>query len=717
MRFYYRFICCLLISCGCYYWTIAQNNLSDSLISALNKTLPDTDRIDILNKIGWELRSSVPDSAYQYLEKAVSLADSIKDMRRLATAYRYLGIVSKNLSKLDEALENYEKAESLFKQLADRKGQAEVLNNIGYVYHVKGDNTRAIEKLIACRTLAEELGLESTLISSLSTLGIIYIDQKNFVQAYQVLSQAQLNCEKRNDLNQLRFIYLNLGVLYFHKHKSDSALYYYEKSADACRKVNDLLNLSNALTNIGSLLTDMRKYEKALKYLSEALEVKKALGNEYEQIITLGAIAMAYQESQQPSKAEFYMNQAVELATKVNTYRSLMLGNQIQYQIYASQRKFEQAYLSMSDYMRFHDSLTSETNNRRIAELQARYETAEKERKIALYQKNEELAKEQIRRQYFYIIGVIVALALVFVIALVLLRSNRIKQSANRRLAEANDQIQRTLIEVQHQKEIIEEKNNEIQDSIHYARRIQNAILPTDADIKRLLAQVHISSGLFYRPRDIVSGDFYWIGQYRDYLLAAVIDCTGHGVPGAFMSVVGYNLLNQVVIEHGLYLPGSILSELDIRVRQALHQDQADGTKDGMDVGLLQFSKTRDTVLFAGAGRPLYHQSGTTITEIKGDKFPVGGSQHGRKQFTTQEISLTASDRLILFSDGITDQFGGTAKRKFTPKRLKEFILAHQHTPIEMVGKALATEMDQWMENGKNPQLDDLTFWAFEYQV
>jgi serine phosphatase RsbU (regulator of sigma subunit) len=217
---------------------------------------------------------------------------------------------------------------------------------------------------------------------------------------------------------------------------------------------------------------------------------------------------------------------------------------------------------------------------------------------------------------------------------------------------------------------------------------------------------------IFYQPKDIVSGDFYWLAERDDYTFFCVADCTGHGVPGAFMSVVGSNALHHAVIELGLNDPDIILHTLDQKIRTALRQERHSESKDGMDIGLCVWHRTANRLRFAGAGRPLYHFSNGQLKEIKGDKFPIGGGQYDEKIFTAHDISLQTGDRLYLFSDGITDQFGGTAKKKFTPKRLREFILAQATQPLSRQSELFDETMTEWM-NGYT-QLDDLTLLAVE---
>ena len=250
----------------------------------------------------------------------------------------------------------------------------------------------------------------------------------------------------------------------------------------------------------------------------------------------------------------------------------------------------------------------------------------------------------------------------------------------------------------------IEEKNKDITDSIRYARRIQQAILPKEEQILHALPL----SFTLYLPRDIVSGDFYWFAQKEGYVLAAAVDCTGHGVPGAFMSMIGSSLLNEMVNEKNITDPADILHSLHAGVVHALKQGEEDSdSKDGMDVALCRLNTENGDLFFAGAMRPLYLVQQDTLTEIKGDKFPIGGSrkEDGTK-YTTHTVSLKPGERFYLSTDGYADQFGGPEKKKLMTKRFKELLLQIRNLPLKEQEKKLENFFTEW--KGNEPQLDDV---------
>ncbi|MDO1446073.1 PAS domain S-box protein [Rhodocytophaga aerolata] len=250
----------------------------------------------------------------------------------------------------------------------------------------------------------------------------------------------------------------------------------------------------------------------------------------------------------------------------------------------------------------------------------------------------------------------------------------------------------------------VQSKNKKITESINYAKRIQGAILPNNEIIKEIFPE----SFILYKPRDVVSGDFPWFLQRGDDMYIAAVDCTGHGVPGALISLIGYFLLNNIVNNKDVAEPGEVLDMLDKGVTQTLRQDSEDSsTRDGMDIALCKINLKTNTLQYAGAHRPLYFLHGGELTEVKGDKFPIGGGQYkSRTSFTTTTLTISEGDAVYFCSDGFPDQFGGPDNRKFSPKRIREIILEHSHNNIETVHKVFDQEFEAW--KGEEKQTDDV---------
>lgn len=265
-------------------------------------------------------------------------------------------------------------------------------------------------------------------------------------------------------------------------------------------------------------------------------------------------------------------------------------------------------------------------------------------------------------------------------------------------LVVSHDITERKMIELE-----VQNKNKKITESINYAKRIQTAILPNTRLINRALPD----SFILYKPRDVVSGDFPWFVQIKDEIFIAAVDCTGHGVPGALLSLIGYFLLNDIVRSRKITEPGKILDLLDEGVTTTLRQDEDATTKDGMDIALCKINVAEGEVEYAGAHRPLYIMKNGVMDEIKGNKFPIGGGIFkNQTNFTNTKVKLEKGDSIYFSSDGFPDQFGGTEGRKFGPKRIREIVERVHSLPMNEAINTFDQEWEAW--RGETKQTDDV---------
>ncbi len=268
-------------------------------------------------------------------------------------------------------------------------------------------------------------------------------------------------------------------------------------------------------------------------------------------------------------------------------------------------------------------------------------------------------------------------------------------------------QVKERTLEIQHQKELIEDKNREILDSIYYAKRLQEAILPN----KNLLTNLFPESFILYYPKDIVAGDFYWLGTGNKAILA-IADCTGHGVSGALMSMLGMSLLNQLVNGKLITVPGMLLDLLHVAVVEALNQVE-NHTNEGMDIAICCFEEKANILHYAGANRPLWLMRNGELIIYQADKLPIGGVQiHSRTKFTTHSINLQKGDRIYLFTDGYADQFGGELGKKLMTKKLKELIANRENHAMSKQGETLHNFFHEW--KGNYEQVDDVLMMGIE---
>ena len=288
-------------------------------------------------------------------------------------------------------------------------------------------------------------------------------------------------------------------------------------------------------------------------------------------------------------------------------------------------------------------------------------------------------------------------------------------KSKNEEIEKKNRKLWQTSLAINEQKQIIEEKSKDIVASIRYASNIQQAILPKIAEIQKHLPEVFV----LYKPKDIVSGDFYWFAKQGENLIIAVVDCTGHGVPGAFMSMVGNDLLNQIIIERNVLDPAQILHSLNEGVIFSLKQSaDQHSVRDGMDMGLCMINLKENKLTYSGAVRPLWlfskNGQGIELNEFKGSIYGIGGVQYRDKPvYENHTISINKGDTFYMFSDGITDQFGGEKNKKFSKKRLNELLFKIQKSNLEKQQGKLEKALLDWQ--GKYEQIDDITFMGIRF--
>lgn len=264
---------------------------------------------------------------------------------------------------------------------------------------------------------------------------------------------------------------------------------------------------------------------------------------------------------------------------------------------------------------------------------------------------------------------------------------------------------------LQESSRIIEEQNKKILDSINYAKRIQKAIIPTDEELKEALGDYF----MYYKPKDVVSGDFPWLIRKDGMTYIAAVDCTGHGVPGAMMSLIGYLLLNGIMEARETPTPSEVLNELHKDVVKTLRQDDPENkAADGMDVAICRIDKKNKEVLYSGAHRPLYILKDGEVDQIKGDKFPIGGMQYkGENEFTDASVKFKGGESIYFFSDGLPDQFGGPDKLKFGPKRIRKLIEENNAKPLEEQKEVLSKAFEEWM--GEDKQIDDVLMLGIKF--
>jgi serine phosphatase RsbU (regulator of sigma subunit) len=338
--------------------------------------------------------------------------------------------------------------------------------------------------------------------------------------------------------------------------------------------------------------------------------------------------------------------------------------------------------------------------------LKTRFEVEKKETELegkakAEQEKMQAIARIEKKKQQFIIGAFIAGLTLILIFVFFIVNRLRITSKQKRIIEKQKAIVEKQKQETEHQKLLVEAHQKEIIDSINYAKRLQMAILPTTETVREHLPD----SFIFYQPKDIVSGDFYWIEHLDDTTFIAAADSTGHGVPGSMVSILCSNALNRAVKEFRLRNTGEILNKTRELVLETFAKSSSD-VKDGMDISLLAIHKAKQTLFWSGANNSLWYVVEGKLNEIKGDKQPIGKTENA-KPFTCHTVPYQAGSIFYLYTDGYADQFGGSKGKKFKYRQLQEYVLANSSRPMEEQKQLLGEEFENW--KGNLEQVDDVT--------
>jgi serine phosphatase RsbU (regulator of sigma subunit)/predicted negative regulator of RcsB-dependent stress response len=676
----------------------AQNTSVDSLKNLLNGLGLDTARVDVLNEIANTIFRADPEGAIQYSTEAKNLAEMINYPRGEALAYKNLGLGYYMQGEFTEAFRNWEPSLKIYRELGDNQLVANLLSNMGAIYHSIGKNVEAIEHYLPALKIAEELSDNERIGTLLLNIGVVYSEQSSTHDtAINYYHRAIEIGEQLNDPFIVGVSTLNMGEVYMEKEELDSALYYFEKSLTILTSSN---YISSALNFMGIIYTEKGDLQKALTYHQDALEIARKENAQRETVGALLGLASTYESQENPSRAIAYYKEAEVLAEEIGLNEELSGAYEGLATNYAEIRDYPNAYKYLSLQNEIDDVIYRIESENVTTELINSYQMEKKQNEIVLLEQEAEIDQLISRRRKA--ISIVTGLFGLLLLALAAGIYNRMRY------------IRKTNQKINKQKELIT-------DSITYAQRIQSAILPSQEEMNELLPEHFV----LYKPKDIVSGDFYWIKEVQDHLVIVGADCTGHGVPGAFMSMLGITMFNDLIGDRCFDAPGAILDRLRENVKEMLvQQGNSDEQKDGMDLAIAVFNKTTREIHFSGANNPLYiirkkdlpeqeelepfasvDNGDYRLFELKGDKQPIG-THWEETPFRTTSVKLLEQDAFYMFSDGYIDQFGGEERKKFKSMNFKKLLLSVQKESMDMQRQILEQTFEQW--RGPYEQLDDI---------
>ncbi|MBL4656167.1 MAG: tetratricopeptide repeat protein [Bacteroidia bacterium] len=672
----------------------------DSLKNILESTNDEIVKLNVLTKLAIKVHDTDPQQSIELFKKALFLSKKHKKPDKTLLLLHNLGKIYKDIDNYQLAINYYSAGLILAKAQKSLEYESRFATNMGGVYLYQGDYNNALKYMLNGLKIDEELGNKEDIGISYISLGAVYRTLENHDEALQYLFKARDIFVEAQSSYYSQYCYRHIGIVYSELGNSDSALKYYEISHELAQEINSKGNIAISLNNLGTEYQAIGNYQKALEYFNRSLALKTELEDKMGIAVTLGNLANVYFEYKKYDRAFTYYDKGLKIASEIGAEGLQMEFYETIAEKSADLSDYQKAYEYHQIFSQIKDSLLNTEKTKQIAEMQTKYETEKKEKEIELLNKDNELKatqlaqkEEEAQKQRVIMISVILTLVLSIAFALVLFNRFRLIRT------------QKNIIE--EQKGVVDQKNKDITDSINYANRIQNAILVPETEI----AGAFPESFLLYKPKDIVSGDFYFFSKFNENVILSVIDCTGHGVPGAFMSMVGNDALNHIVNEEKIIDPGKILAMLHDRVKTALRQEKI-GTEsqDGMDIAMCCINSKTLNAQFAGAYNPLYvlKNGNDEIEVMKADKIGIGGIVRGiERTFHTHNIKLSRGDCMYMFSDGYVDQFGGPKNKRFMSKRFKELIYEIRSLTMKEQKEKLDTAITEW--KGSFEQTDDIT--------
>lgn len=641
--------------------------------------------------------------AIKYYNKGLLLQKELGNKKDIANSLTNIGSFYYQQGDIDKTIKLYKEALALFKAVEDKKGEAIVLNNIGSIYKRQGDISRALKYFHKSLAIKKEVGDLNGIATSLNNIGNIYKNQNEYNKALNYYQQSLEIRKKGGDKDGMAYTLANIGTFYQNQDEIEKALEYLHKSLEIRKEINDKEGISSCLSNIGLIYYRLSEIDKAEDFFSKSLAIREEMGDKQGVASCLSSLGEIYLDRGNVFKAKTVGLKSLKLSQSLGFPRDIKSAAKLLTRVYERERKGMEALGMHKLYIQMRDSINNAETHKAAANQLAKYEydklrainVAENEkqklRKTAEYDKLIAIEKETKEKQkiimYASVGGVMFLVAFLFFVF------NRLKITRK----------QKDIIETQ--KEIVELAHKDITDSIAYAKRIQSAILPPVKVVKEHLQD----SFILYKPKDVVAGDFYWLesvaptGDKKEAtILFAAADCTGHGVPGAMVSVVCNNALNRSVREHGITDPAKILDKTRTIIIEEFDKSEED-VRDGMDIALC--SMEGGILKYAGAHNPLWIIRDGEIIETKANKQPIGKFMY-KEPYTTHTFELKKGDTIYIFSDGYVDQFGGEKGKKFKTKAFRELLLSIQDQSMDNQKNTIDKVFEDW--RGDLEQIDDV---------
>ena len=685
----------LTMLCAVHSLLLAQKIPTEAL-QKINKMAGEDKVIAILDLIDDESVNYVyddPDQVERLLKESLTLSQSLEYAAGIKDSHYQLMNFYKRHGNFVGVLEQLFRQDEHFQAMGTKEDLAENKILIGNEYKERGNLIDALKYYLQAKSIFEELGDVKGEAQVLGSIGLIYINEEKYNSAIEYLNEALKifkNLPKEDDeayINQA-ITYGSLGRAESYLGNYSKALEHFNTALEIDKMLEDPLGVAYDYFAIAEVMEMQNSNHSALKYIQTALETFEEQGDEFSATACKILEGKLYRKIGLNEQALDQLHQALETAHELDSKPFAKNAYEEMSKLYENLGETEKAFAYYKKFIAVKDSITSSEKSKSIEDLRNSYEVQQKTKE------NTRLRTQvESERNIKYLIMGIAVLGALFSLSFlfVIISRYRIKQKANR--------------ELEKQKDIIETNNEKMMGSIRYGRRIQKALLASGESI----SQAFPESFVFLKPKDIVSGDFFWYVNRGNEQIIAAIDCTGHGVPGAFMTVFGYSLLNRIVNNDGITEPSQILAMLGLEVMKLFQtKDEDQIIRDGMDMAVVKVNRDTKELQFAGAGRPLVLQTAKGQQYIKGDRVGLGGKQlvERGKPFTTFTHPYEQGDTFYIFSDGYQDQFGGPQGRKFMSKNFKRLLNDIQTLSMKEQEEHLEQHLKEWM--GEEKQTDDM---------
>lgn len=674
----------------------------DSLLAIWNNASQnDSIRLEAYREFIWtNYLFSEPDSANYFAQIQYDFAEKNGNERFMAIALNTRGVSSFIRGDYAKSLDLYNRALDIYEKSEDRKGIAATLNNFAIVYKTQGFNSKAIEIFTRILKIKEEIGNKEGIANCLNNIGIFSEIVGDYPKSLEYHLKALALMEDINDLDGLSMSLNNIGDIYISLDSLDKALEYTTRSLKIRRELGLKKQIASSLTNFGTIYYLKGDYNRAIDYHLESLNIREEVVHKSGISNSLTNLGEIYRNLGDINKALNYLERALVISDSIGEIKKSKEAAGILWELYRETGRYREGLDMYELFIGYRDSLLNEGARIKIIDQEYKYNydkkritdslsfIQEKEMDQLLHKSN--LEAETNKKYSLYA-------SIVFLIILggVILRAYNRKKKDH-----VSIKTEKQRVESAHN--VLNEKNLAITQSIKYAKRIQNAILPSESSVKELLPD----SFILYKPKDIVAGDFYWVENVGDLVLFASADCTGHGVPGAMVSFVCVSSLNRSVREFDITDPGKILDKTRELVLQEFEKSDKK-VNDGMDISLCAINFRTNELQWAGAYNPLWivRKEANAIEEVKADKQPIGHYER-ITPFTTHKINLNKGDTIYTATDGFHDQFGGEFGKKYMSSHLKHTLFQLSKKPIEEQYLILEEEFFNW--KGGLEQLDDV---------